>query len=393
MSNAQRPHILILADDLSGAAETAALFLERDVSLGIDIGDVHGESDVRVVDLGTRVMSGAEAADRVLTSVRTLPTHVRVIKKIDSMLRGNIAAEVESLLATGPVVFAAGLPALGRTVEHGVPYIDGVPLNESGRWTLETADAPASIADLFGHVPTRPVALADGIDGLGAAVDSGSVAVFDVRSDADLDDIVELSAQVPGIRLVGTSALAAAVARTLQPRTPGAAPIDPVPTLVVVGTAEAVAVQQVSELERSGATHVRIHVDHLLAGTDPTAVRNAVDAGTALLTVAGPVDPARSSEISAALADLVARAIRDRTVGLVLTGGETARRVLDALGVNTLHPIAEIHHGAVVSRTAAGGYVATRPGSFGGPDSLVAMTAYLRGVDSTHSFSHSEALA
>ncbi|MCJ0980800.1 hypothetical protein MTX35_24120 [Rhodococcus sp. ARC_M12] len=393
MSSTQRPRILILADDLSGAAETAALFLDRDVSLGIDIGAVHGDSDVRVIDLGTRAMSGPEAADRVHAAVRDLPPQVRVIKKIDSMLRGNIAAEVESLLGTGPIVFAAGLPALGRTVENGVPHIDGVPLDRSGRWALETTEAPASIADLFGHVRTISVALEDGIDGLSAAVDSGAVAVFDVRSDADLDAIVDLSALLPGVRLVGTAALAAAVARTLRPNELGTLPIEPVPTLVVVGTAEAVAAQQVSELERSGATHVRIHVDHLLAGTDPTPVRNAVDGGAAILTVTGPVDPARSSAIATALAELVAQAISDKTVGLVLTGGETARRVLDALGVNTLHPITEIHHGAVVSRTAAGGYVATRPGSFGGPDSLVAMTAYLRGVESTPSFSNSEALA
>mgnify|MGYP005991702187 CR=1 FL=1 len=393
MTDAQRPNILILADDLSGAAETAALFLDRDVTLGIDIGTRHGDSDVRVLDLGTRAMSGIEAADRVRASMRDIPPHVRVIKKIDSMLRGNIAAEVESLLGTGPIVFAAGLPALGRTVENGVPYIDGVPLHRSGRWALEATEAPASIADLFGHVPTVAVELEDGIDGLTAAVDSGAVVVFDVRSEEDLDAIVELSSQIPGVRLVGTSALAAAVARTLPPSALDAPPIEPTSTLVVVGTAEPVAAQQVLELVRSGATHIRIHIDHLLAGTDPTSVRNALDGGHAVLTVTGPVDPARSNEVAAALAELVANAIEDRAVGLVLTGGETARRVLDALGVSTLRPIAEIHHGAVVSRTATGGYIATRPGSFGGPDSLVAMTAYLRGVVNTHSFSHSEALA
>ena len=55
---------------------------------------------------------------------------------------------------------------------------------------------------------------------------------------------------------------------------------------------------------------------------------------------------------------------------LVLIGGETARRTLDALGVAELEPIAQIHHGAVQCRTPDGRRVTIRPGSFGGPDSL-----------------------
>ena len=58
-------------------------------------------------------------------------------------------------------------------------------------------------------------------------------------------------------------------------------------------------------------------------------------------------------------------------VDLVLTGGETARRTLDALGVTTLEPIAQVHHGAVQCRTPDGRRVTIRPGSFGGPDGLV----------------------
>ncbi|WP_205704886.1 four-carbon acid sugar kinase family protein [Kineococcus indalonis] len=55
---------------------------------------------------------------------------------------------------------------------------------------------------------------------------------------------------------------------------------------------------------------------------------------------------------------------------LVLTGGETARAVLTRLGVDTLRPVAQLSHGAVVSVTADGRLVATKPGSFGGPGEL-----------------------
>ncbi|MFD0489385.1 nucleotide-binding domain containing protein [Saccharopolyspora spinosporotrichia] len=72
----------------------------------------------------------------------------------------------------------------------------------------------------------------------------------------------------------------------------------------------------------------------------------------------------------------VVTAVED--VDLVLTGGETARKVLDALGVRALRPVAQVHHGAVLSRTADGRSVVTRPGSFGDPDSLVRILRHLR---------------
>ncbi|WP_323186930.1 nucleotide-binding domain containing protein [Streptomyces sp. NBC_00365] len=63
---------------------------------------------------------------------------------------------------------------------------------------------------------------------------------------------------------------------------------------------------------------------------------------------------------------------------LVLTGGETARTTLDALGITELEPLGEIHHGAVHSRTPDGRRVVTRPGSYGAEDSLLRIAVALR---------------
>ncbi|MFJ2198110.1 nucleotide-binding domain containing protein [Streptomyces violaceusniger] len=65
-------------------------------------------------------------------------------------------------------------------------------------------------------------------------------------------------------------------------------------------------------------------------------------------------------------------------VDLVLTGGETARRVLDALAVTELDPVGQVHHGAVHLSTPDGRSVVTRPGSFGDPDSLRHIVQALR---------------
>ena len=52
------------------------------------------------------------------------------------------------------------------------------------------------------------------------------------------------------------------------------------------------------------------------------------------------------------------------TAALVLTGGETARAVLDRLGVRSLRPV-RADAGAVTALADDGRTVVTRPGSFG----------------------------
>jgi 4-hydroxythreonine-4-phosphate dehydrogenase len=84
--------------------------------------------------------------------------------------------------------------------------------------------------------------------------------------------------------------------------------------------------------------------------------------------IPGPVEPALGGGLVRRLAAVVAAAPR---VDLVLTGGETARRALEALGVRELRPVAQVHHGAVQCVTPDGRRVTTRPGSFGGPYGLV----------------------
>ena len=97
------------------------------------------------------------------------------------------------------------------------------------------------------------------------------------------------------------------------------------------------------------------------------------------------MEPAEAHAVSAALGQFIAAAEREHRPDLVLTGGETARAVVDAMGITTLRPVHEIHHGAVESVTTDGRRVVTRPGSFGTADSLVAIVQYLthRSEDNT----------
>nr|WP_072806554.1 4-hydroxythreonine-4-phosphate dehydrogenase PdxA [Rhodococcus yunnanensis] len=391
--------LVVLADDLSGAAESASAFLPCGAEVSLQLGSptVADEppADVTVVDLHSRRLTRSDAATSVRSVLDAFPG-ARVVKKVDSLLRGNVEAEVGALAADGsPVVVVAAFPGIGRTVEGGVVRVHDIALHETTLWHAESQSPPLTVAAALGDLPSTGVCI-DQVRSVGLPevfadlVALGRVPVCDAVTDADIDAIVAAAQAVPGLRLVGTAALMAALARhagTGRRRESAVSDRQARGTLVIVGTADHVAVEQVRFLEGSGVPHVRVAVRHLIDGTiDPTPVLAALRSGSALVTVTGPVTSNDATAVVEGLADLVAAVERDRTSDLVLTGGETARTVLDRLGVHRLNPLREIETGAVLSATESGRRVITRPGSFGGVESLRILTDSLR-TESTHSSS------
>lgn len=366
------PSVVVLADDLSGAAEVAGIFLQHtaDVSLGLDFIDT--STEVAVVDLDSRGMNPREVEGLLHSVVNPLPANTRIVAKIDSLLRGNVAATVGALAVNRPVIVAGGLPLLNRVIRRGVLLVDGVPLADTDMWNAEVTAPPTSLAELVG----APVVAVDHLDR------TSGVVVCDVESDDDLDRIVTAVAARPDIALVGTSALAAAVVRTLPNRAEGqdlAASGNRV--LVVVGTASRGAIEQVEQLASDGVRVISVESRDLLDGcADTRLLSTALDAGSVALTVGGPVDPSVSRDITAALAQYVRDGLGSRTVDLALTGGETARAVVAALGMSALRPLGHVHYGAVVSAGSGGRRIVTRPGSFGDRHSLSAIHSYLIGT-------------
>ncbi|WP_433917781.1 4-hydroxythreonine-4-phosphate dehydrogenase PdxA [Streptomyces canus] len=387
--------VLALADDLSGAAETAvALGMPGRIVLGPASMDSPAYGEAVVVDLDCRCLPASDAARRVREALRAVPPGVLVLKKADSLLRGNLAAETAACAegAEG-VVVATALPALRRTVRGGVVHLDGVPLHTTDAWRAESTAPPPSISAALGDARTTLVPL-EAVRGdalpavLREAVDAGQLPVCDAETDADLDLIAQaVLACGPGVRLMGTSGLAAAVGRLLRrtdgdvaPTTAGEGPQALAgggrqrPLLVVVGTADPSAPAQIAQLTGRGARHVSVSPDVMNSGL----VNSDVPADVTVLSIdSGPgIRPGSARRLVSALARLAADRAGD--ADLVLTGGETARRVLDAIGVAHLAPLGQIHHGAVHARTPDGRHVVTRPGSFGDTDSLLRIATALR---------------
>ncbi|MGI5424013.1 four-carbon acid sugar kinase family protein [Streptomyces sp. CA-179760] len=387
--------VLALADDLSGAAETAvALRSPARILLGPVPGPVAaapGES--LVLDLDSRQLPGTEAARAVRDVTHAVPAGTVLFKKVDSLLRGNLSAEAAAYAGDGRgVVIATALPAARRTVRGGVVHLDGVPLHKTDAWRAEARPAPASVAVALGDLPSAPVPLMDvrGAPGalqeaLRACFAQGRHPVCDAETEADLDAIAAAALELgPGIGLLGTGGLAGALGRRLSTAgatgTSALTPGDVVrPLLIVVGTAEPTAREQVAHLLADGVREVSLSTRDLL--DSPRRLAPPVAAVT-VVRITGAAGPSLARRLVAALADTVADAARD--CDLVLTGGETARRVLDVLSVTDLRPVGQIHHGAVLSRTPDGRSVVTRPGSYGGADSLRRIVQALRPAPVRH---------
>ncbi|MEV7662068.1 four-carbon acid sugar kinase family protein [Paenarthrobacter sp. NPDC089316] len=413
--------ILVQADDFSGAAEVGSCFVRYGLTTQLILETLNDDSaggnvtagiaayapvsDVVVADTHTRGLSASEAGKAVeAIFAGSLAANTDIwFKKIDSLWRGNIHAEIEVLNRLGhSVVVAGALPQLGRSVRHGKPYVNGLPLDRTDLWQAEASTPPSTIAGLVqpdspesvqmlrlpevrsAHFPAiLAEALTDG---------DPTIVVVDGESAQDLEQVVRALWQLGfahrGRRIVlaGTGGLADVLARRLASRsarnaqtatgtnvtTPEPQP-DAVPVLAVVGSASAVATTQLAHLEMAGFGIIRLDPGNMSAHGSQLGPAKQILRSSNKLAVTlqeGGVDPHQSADIVRALASFAVDAVQGTNADLILTGGATAREVLDVLGLRSLMPLAAVQHGAVLSRASDGTLVGTKPGSFGDAHAL-----------------------
>jgi len=213
--------------------------------------------------------------------------------------------------------------------------------------------------------------------------------VCDAETDADLMAIAlaGLHASAP-IVWVGAGGLAHVVARALPAASQAAPPRRQHirgPILAVVGSMTSVAQAQAQRVAAEGVTHVRVLPADITGMTLPMRVNAALDRSEdVLVTIETPVPVEGEgqahlvSQLGAALAPSVLRCVG----GLVLTGGDTATGMLQALECTGLDLVAEIEPGVVLSTTAGprAWSVVTKSGSFGVSATLATAVRYLRGL-------------
>jgi 4-hydroxythreonine-4-phosphate dehydrogenase len=323
---------LIVADDLTGAADCAAQALRHGLTAAVALRpDTGVEADVLALDLDTR--QGRARAAYAATRDAAAGGAPLLYVKLDSLLRGHVGAALDGALdgaGAETVVVAPAFPRQGRTTVGGRQLVDG--------------DVVGDLLEVLREQTAREVIhVRDGV------LDRPGVLVCDAEDDDDLAHIV--AAGPAGAVWAGSAGLAGALFRGLEPG--GGAPPVTVPggpALVVVGT-QAAAAQLEVLLARPGCIGI------------PAGPRMGEEARAAL---ARGEDAVLYGE-AAAGADLT-RAV-EHAAGLVLTGGETARAVCDRVGVTAIELIREIEPGVPLGRVGDLGIV-TKAGAFGDPGTL-----------------------
>jgi uncharacterized protein YgbK (DUF1537 family) len=367
------PAVLLVADDLSGAADSAAALADRArTAVALDADAEWPRTTVVAVDTDSRYLPGPRAGERAAAAVRRAGPHTLVYKKIDSTLRGNIGPETAACLAAlreragagapPPVaVVAPAFPATGRTVVGGRVLLHGRPV-EAAHPSRVPLTRQLHAAGL--RVAHRPAAgLTDALPRLIGDVDA---VVVDSETDDDLAAVVRACLASP-VLLVGSGGLAHHL--TGFPAVPGGEPAGPPPrpALVCVGSRSDVARAQCETLLAATGTFA---VPVTAGGTGAAAVHEtaaALRAGHDVVVrpdPTEPVDPARAPVMARALATAALAGLQAAGT-LVATGGETARAVLRAAGVRSLTVLGEREPGVVEMRTDAGLRVITKAGSFG----------------------------
>lgn len=359
------PVLRLLADDLTGALDTAAHFasIARPIAIGWHDSVCSVPTPLTVIDTTCREATTVDAAHRFAQYLHILePTaNAATMLKLDSLLRGHPAAEIAACARRWPnrsIIVAPALPEQHRVTRAGRQYwiLDGStePVGE---------DLPAVLAQ---HGIPVTVCSRNGAPAAG-------VCIFDAETDADLDRVARLQTAVPPV-WCGSSGLAKAIARRQRDGSTPVQPRLPLPILGLFGSNHPVLARQLAAVSRyvlpigddavtrRQTIEERLHRDRIALANFPIAGASREDARTIV-----------ERRCVALLAGL------DPPATLLVSGGETLRAVCMILGATSLEVDGQAAPGLPNSLIRGGAWagvrVASKSGAFGTPDVFIQLFA------------------
>lgn len=384
----------VIADDLTGAAELGAVGLRYGLRAEIIVeGQAGGEANLVCVDTDSRSYGPQEAGRRAALAARMLrDCGARwVYKKVDSVLRGQVVAELEAVmpqLGLKRALLVPANPALGRTISGGEYFIHGRPIHETE--FARDAEHPRlspRVLDLLHAADQRAVR----VNKVGDSLPAEGIVVGEAGSSADLQRWAAAwsSSQLPagGAEFFG-ALLAKAGYKSLAAHAKRAPAPGVGPHLFVCGTLSASAREFVRAARRRG-TPVYSLPRELARGGRLTRVaaeaiwREAVAAldlnPGVILRIGLPQvrDPRVAKLLTTYLVRIAEAVLRRSRVGQVyVEGGATAIQLVRCMSWGRLAVLREAAPG--VATLGVGGAPALcltmKPGSYVWPDQIRELT-------------------
>lgn len=357
--------LTVIADDITGAAEIAGIAFSNGLKVTMIIAptvrdtslwDDHLADDIDVLVVATDARSyGAEKASE-LTACAIPPFCGRIFRKTDSALRGNVVAELETIIANTnyeSVIYMPANPSKGRIIRDGIYYIQApsgphVPIAETDfRFDPEF---PAYTSDVHERFP--------------------DMRIPDAESKGDIENIVD-EALKNGWLLAGAADLFQALIEktfTLNPRnTMSHLPLDAESLIVACGSTQSKGIP-IKLITSEMPIDVFNEKTSVSSWTDK-AKQDYEQDHKLLLTIGNkPVRKEKGAAVylRSAMADVTTDLINDfAPQELIIEGGATAFAIISKLPWRTFEITNQIAPGVVrMKAIGANTYITMKPGSY-----------------------------
>jgi uncharacterized protein YgbK (DUF1537 family) len=361
-----KPRVLVIADDLTGACDSGLAFVKAGYSVSVSLSAIEtweseALADVIALSTETRNLGEAEAQDRLLLLGDLSRFSCSLLfKKIDSAGRGNPGTEMlatSRLSGCDGIVYAPAFPAAGRTVLNGILRVQDVSGQDTELNLLSLI--PSSDRNRVALIPVQDsLSLRNAL--LQAHAAGKDIWLCDSGQQDDLHRIASVASALP-LRLLwaGSAGLAEAVAELMETE-----------SAVNVPAAAATSAAGCTLLF-SGTTHpvTLMQLDRMTPYASSLALE---DEASVLSSCCGMVRLAWDRTTEDSIREFWKRlqqSGRPAVDSLVLTGGDTAAFVLQALHATSLRLGGEVEPGIpwgiVDGGLAQGCTIITKSGGFG----------------------------
>ncbi len=403
MMRAESGLIGVVADDLTGACDTAAQFRRTGARVAVVLDGDGGETplpdgyDVLTLTTESRRILATQAALRTRAAVGRLRAAgaKRFYIKVDSVLRGSPGGIIEgAAMECGVpyVLVAPAFPAQGRTVVGGWVRRDDNAVVDGMAKLRETAIAS------IGHIPLRSIRSSMTAIAIAPGLLSDTIALLlaDSERDEDLWTLAEYATSTDLPLVAGSAGLARMIAPFWCWDAADDADEDDTDwaerdggVLVVVGTRNPRTQAQLALL--SGDTYGDAVAVVMIAPDAPDdalpKLREAFQTSPIVVAALNvPQDTPVTDNALTGLARVIVALVaerRDNLSGIIATGGATALAICQAAAVRLLRVVDEVMPGVPCSvmedGALAGVPLVTKSGGFGDDEALIASAIWLLG--------------
>jgi len=372
----------VVADDLTGAAEVGALGVRYGMEAEVVVeGQPSGRSELVCIDTDSRSCGPEEARRRAAAAAASLSAAgaAWIYKKVDSVLRGAVVAELAAVMTRLHAVRTLLVPAnpgLGRVIRGGRYFLNGKPIDQTDfRYDPEFPRSTSTIRDLLG----KPDSLTIHVCRTDEPLPSAGLTVGEAQSAEDLRAWAgrcDSSTLAAGGAEFFAALLAAAGYHLGSPRADP--PLSPKNgrQLFVCGSASAACKQFVHDTLRDGFAVFEAQAN-VMTPADQIGLANRISTALessprVVLTIGAKLDlsAAAGQSLLDKLTGIAALVISRGTIRRVYAeGGATAARLVRRLGWNRLDVLRELAPG-VVTLGVAGSQdclLTIKPGSYSWP--------------------------